>query len=807
MREQLDIFRHDVAYAVRQLRRSPGFAMVALLSLAIGTGANATVYSVAHAFLERPVDAARPDELVRVYRGEHSPLPRDWFLHFARHSRTLADLIAEDPMPLGVGRGGGTERARGAVVSANFFRALGVGPAVGSVFSGRPGAPVGSQVVLANDYWTAHFGGDPTVVGSTLRLNGLPFTVVGVAQKGFRSSQFGWAPDLFVPLSEQARLRGLPPGSHSSTSFYVTGRLAAGATQGRVRAELQALAPTLPDAPPEASLPGAFQVAPARGITAEARPPVTVVSVFMIFVVGIVLLIACGNLANLLLARANARRREVAIRQALGVSRLRLVRQLLTESVVMASLGAVGGLVLAFYVTALIPALIPAPLRAELLFDVRPDASVFPFMAALAVGSGVLFGLAPALQASRADVSGMLRSEGQGGGSRRSRWRSGFLVAQVGLATVLLVGAGLFLRGLGAARLVETGYRSDRVVDVPLDLSLRQYGEAKGRRFYANLLERVRGLGAVESAALTSILPLTGSSRGTGVSRGEAEPTDRRAQHAASLDTVTPGYFAMFGIPLVEGRDFEDRDGPESPGVVVVNQTLARLLWPGEEAVGRTVRFGDAATFTVIGVAKDVKYAWLAERQEPFVYFPAAQDYRPVMVLQARLAADTPAASAMLRRAVQSVDPALPVPAASRFSDDMGLALLPARAGAGLLGLFGALALLLASLGVYGVTAYLVSQRGREVGVRTALGATRRDVLGLMMRDTLVLVASGLGFGLVGGIALGRVASGWLYGVGSLDPAALAGASAVLIGASLAGTWLPARRALGVDPVEVLKSE
>jgi predicted permease len=804
---QFDILRRDLVYALRQLRRSPGFTAVAVLSLAIGIGANATIYSVAHSFLARPVNAAHPEQLVRVYRGEHSPLPRDWYLHFARSAHTINGLIAEDPMPLGVARGVASERAMGLVVSENFFAVLGIGPALGTVFTGRPGETVGALVVLTHDYWTTHFGADSTVIGRTLRLNDIPFTVVGVAPRGFRSSQFGWNPDMFVALSAQARLRGAPTDSLGQSSFYITARRAPGRSRDQVEAELSVLAATLPDASAEATRSGAFRVDDARGITAEVRTPAAIVSAFLMFVVGVVLLIACANLANLLLARATARRREIAIRQALGVTRGRLIRQLLTESVVVALLGGGAGMAVAFYVTRVIPTLVPAQIQAELAVDLSPDTNVYLFTGLLAVATGILFGLVPALQASRIGVHSTLKAETAGSGSRRSRARSAFLVGQVGLATVLLVVAALFLRSLGNAQHIDTGYRAARVVDLPIDLSLRQYDDDRGRVFHRELLDGVRALHFVEAATLTSVIPLTGSSRGTGVARGEADPNDRRAVLGTSFNTVAPGYFAMFGVPLLRGRTFDGRDRRESAPVVVVNQTLARMLWPNDNPLGRTIRFGGDGLYTVIGVVRDVKYASLGTRQEPFLYLSTTQQYEQAMVLQVRLTNDSPDERTALRRAVQALDPALPLAAVTDLRNDMELALTPARAGAGLLGIFGLLALFLAAIGVYGVTAYLVGQRTAEVGIRTALGATGRDVLRLMMRDTLVLVAIGLSVGLTGGIGIGKVASSWLYGVGALDLRALAGASALLLGVALAGTWLPARRALRVDPIAALKSE
>jgi len=808
MLAQLDALLQDLAYAFRQLRRSPGFAAVAICSLGLGIGANVTMYGIARAILRRPPNAARPEELVRVYRGDHSPLPRDWFLHFSRNSQTLAQLIAEDPMALGVDQGGTPERVLASVVSENFFPALGVAPAIGTAFAGAPGDPVGAVAVLSHAYWSARFGADPTVVGRTVRLNDQAFTIVAVARAGFRSSQLGWAPSVFVPLSEQARLRGDPPGSGGGSSFYITGRLASDRTPAQVQSELTVLATTLPDAPPEALEPGAFRVEQARGVTAEIRTPVTVASAFLMAVVGLVLLIACANLANLLLARGVARRREIAIRTALGVSRPRLVRQLLTESVLLAGLGGAAGLGLAWYATRLIPRLVPA--RAEMAFDVALDLNVLLFAALLALVTGAIFGLAPALTASRSDVQRVLR-EDTGGGSRRSRLRSAFLVGQVALATVLLVTAARFLTSLNSARGIDPGFRSERVADQQIDLSVRQYDDDRGQTFYREALERVGALPGVEAASLIGFIPLGGSNSGTGVLPGSADPDDQRAVRGTTFTTVSAGYFEMFGIPLVSGRTFDLTDRASTPPVVVANESFARLLWPDGEAVGQTVRFygGDLTTppATVVGVVRDTKYLSLTDHNVPFLYLPLPQNYSNNMVLQVRLAGDTPAERDAVRRAVQGLDPALPLSPVRAMRDDMAITLLPARAGAGVLGGFGALALLLATIGVYGVTTFLVSQRTREIGVRTALGATASDVLRLMMRDTLTLVTVGLGLGLAGGIGVGAAISSWLYGVGALDLRPLAGAAAVLVTVALLGTWLPARRALRVDPVRALRTE
>lgn len=804
MRAQFEVLLQDLRYALRQLRRSPGFAVVAILSLAIGIGANATIYSAAHAFLNQQPVAARPDEIVRVYRGEHSPLPRDWLLHFARNARTFRDMLGEDPAAVGVGRDDGTERAQAAVVTENFFDMLGVGAAEGAVFHGRAGEPIGPVVVLSHVYWETHFGSDPSVVGRVLRLNGQPFTVVGVSQAGFQSSQFAWFPDLFVPLAEQGRLMGVADSLLGGRSMYVTGRLAPGATRAQAESEILALAGTLPGATEEATRRGAFRVDHARGITAEVRMPITAVSGFLLLVVGVVLLIACANLANLLLARATGRRREIAVRSALGVSRGRLVRQLLTESLVVALMGGVAAFGLTSWLTRLIPRVVPP--EAKMMFDLSPDWRVMLFTAVLAIGTGVLFGLAPALQASRADIQGVMK--GAAAEPRRgSRLRAALLVSQVSLATALLVGAVLFIRSLGNAEKIDPGFVSDRVVDVAIDLSVRQYGEPEGHGYFRDLLDGVRAQSGVEAASLAALVPLGGSNMGTGIAPASTDPTDRRSFRSTNFNVVSPGYFEMFGMPMARGRAFDEGDREGTTRVVILNETLARQLWPAEEAVGQTVRFEGEEPMLVVGVARDAKYNSLGERGVAFTYLPSTQRYRDDMVLQARLASDTPGARAALAEVIRRFDPALPAPVVAGMDEDMRISLLPARAGAGLLGGFGLLALFLAAIGVYGVTAYLVGQRTVEVGIRAALGATPRDVLRLMMRQTLWLVGIGLAIGLAAGVGLGALASGWLYGVGPLDPITLLGAGALLLAVAGLGTWIPARRALAVDPLVALRRE
>ena len=803
MIDLLDSLRQDIRYAFRQVGRSPGFAFVAIASLAVGIGVNVTIFSAANALLVRPVDAVRAEELVRIHRGAHSPLPRDWFLHLARNSRTLAAGIAEDPLGIGLEYDGSRERVLASVVSENFFVDLGVAPAVGSVFRGAPREAIGQVAVLSHSYWTSRFGADPAIVGRTIRVNGQPYEVVGVARAGFHSSQFGWGPVLFVPFSELPRLRGQAEGSAVTTSTYVTGRLAPGASADQVLAEIRSLAPAFPRGDSLLSRPNAFSVLPARGIAAEVRGPATIASTFLLAVTTLVLLIACANLGNLLLARGMGRQREFAIRTALGIGRARLVRQLLTESAVIAVAGGVAGLAVATWVSRLIASLVPLGFA----FDIAPDRTVTLYATLLSMATVVLFGLAPAIRVSGIDVQQMLRTTGAGAG-RRSRLRSVFLGGQVSLAMLLLVVSALFLRGLEAARTIDPGFDSERVVDLTIDLSTLMYDATRGGAFYDQAIDRVRAIGGVEQAALIATPPLSGSNSGTSVLPASAPPTDRELSRGTTFTRVSDGYFEVARIPIREGRPILASDREGTPAVAVVNESFARRFWPDGGAVGSRFRlFGEEELTTVVGLVPDTKYKSLSDRDEPFMYLALAQSHSATASMQVRLREDTPAGREALRAAVQSIDPALPLAAARSAEDVMAISLLPARIGAGLLGFFGVLALLLAAMGVYGVTSYVVGQRTVEVGVRVALGAPAGGVLRLLMSDTLRVVSVGVVLGIAGGIGIGSLASSQLYGVGALDPTALLGASGVLVLMAMLGTWLPARRVLRSDPMAALRAE
>jgi predicted permease len=531
---------------------------------------------------------------------------------------------------------------------------------------------------------------------------------------------------------------------------------------------------------------------------------VALASAFLLALVALVLLTACANVANMLLARAAFRGREAAIRLALGVTRGRLLRQLLAESLLLASAAGAAALGVAALTTRFLETLLPAEL--PLQFEFTPDPTVLGFAAALSLATGLVFGLAPALRSTRVDLQAALREQDGRAGYRRSRLRSALLVAQVAFSTVLLTGAGLFARSLHNARALDPGFEADGLVTLPVDVSLARYDEPRGHAYFDDLLEQLRATPGVQRAALANLVPLTGSNRGAPVQPGSADPADPAAFRQAYYNTVTPGYFATLGLPLRAGRDFVAEDDAGSAPVTIINETAARTLWPDEPALGRVLRVWDDGMpeLTVVGVVADSRYNSLGETATVFLYFPLGQDYRADMVVHARVAAG---AAPRVREAASSLDASLPLSAARPITEDMALALTPARLGAGLLGAFALLATLVAAIGVYGVTAYLVARRTAEIGLRTALGATRTSVLRLITFDTMRLVAVGLVLGMAGGAGLGRLVASQLYDVSPLDLPTFLVVPALVTLVSVSASLLPARHGLSLDPLLALRRE
>jgi predicted permease len=805
------------------LARSPGFTLVSVVSLALGIGVNTAVFSLFNAVLIRALPVVRGQERL-VWLRAPSSYPD--YLDYREQAQGFEGMAAATgTREFSLTRGGEPELVRGEFVTANYFDVLGVGAHAGRGFVEAEGREPARVVVLSHQLWRARFDSDPGVVGRQVTLNGLGFTVVGVAPEGFVGTEAGLNRELWVPLPAHALLN--PPDAarvldggggedilrvRHSHWLAVFARLRANVTREQAAAELAGVARRVAEAGGgrvDGETLRRVQLLPlSGGMDPGDREQALPVAGVVMAVLGLVLLIACANIAGLLVARAAVRRRETAIRQALGAGRARLVRQWLTESLLLSCLGGAAGLLLALWANDVMASYAAGTPLASL--DLRLDYRVLAFTLLVSVGAGVAFGLAPALQASRLDLVTALKTEDAlaRAGSRRSRLRAAFVTAQVTLSVVLLVCAGLFIRSLWSAHAIDPGFRVERALTVPVDLGLLRYKSEDGRAFYRELLSRVAAQPGVESASLVRFAQLgnsfaQGQVFAEGRAAGAGEGTD------AGFNIVGPDYFRTMGTRLVRGRDFTDADREGAPGVAVVNETLAAMLWPGEDALGKRVSFEGAGGpfLEVVGVARDGKYRSLGDRSRPYIYRPLMQSYEPRMTLVVRASGDPRALAGPVREHLRALDRNLPVADVRTLEEQFDLSLLPARVAAYTLGGFGLLALALAAIGIYGVVSYTVARRTREIGVRVALGAGRADVLRLILGEGLSAVGAGLGLGLLLSFALTRVLGGFLYGVTASDPLTFVGVPALLGSVALAAGYLPARRAAKVDPMVALRYE
>jgi len=816
----LDALRRDLRYSLRQLRRSPGFAAVAVLTLALGIGANAAVFSVVDGlFLRPPPRVSHPDRLVWIYTSDFSGPPYSAssypdFEAFRDQKDLLSGAAAFSPRPVNLVEGGRTTRLMSELVSADYFGVLGVPPELGRGFRPEEGESPTPVAVIGHGLWQRRFGGDPEIVGRPIHLNGGTFTVVGVAPPDFRGSIRGLGVDVWLPFQAAPLLTGSQPyvGHRSNRGLFVIGRLAPGVTPARAQAGFRVVAARLHQAYPDSWTDAHDQgrritVVPERlsRVPMMIRGTAVGLAGLLMGVVGLVLLLCCANVANLLLARGAGRTREFAVRRSLGAGRGRLIRQLLTESAILGLLGGGAGLLLAGWAVRLFPALLP-PLPVPLQFDVSPDWRVLAFTAGASLVTALLFGLAPALRASRADVASSLKESRPTGTGRRVTLQNGLVVAQVAVSMVLLVGAGLFLRSLAAARDVDVGLDPKGVLVAGVDLGTQGYSKAQEVQFYRGLEDRLRRLPGVTGVTLGSAVPLDGTSSrtGTGVAGYEPRKGEDMEFHFA---VVGPGYFRVLHVPLLRGRGFTADDREGATAAAVVNEAFARRFWPDQDPLGKQLTYSsNLEHLTVVGVVPTGKYTSLGEDPTPFVYLPFLQTPRDVKV-HVRTRGDPDRLVPEVRRTIHDVDADLPITTLTPMPKLMEASLLPQRVGAAVLSLFAALALLLAAIGLYGVLAYVVSRRTREIGIRMALGADRGSVLGLVVRRGLGVTAVGLALGLGLAALLGRVASRFLFGVSPLDPVAFGAVTAVLTLSALLASWLPARRAASVDPAAALREE
>jgi predicted permease len=806
----------DLRYAVRVLLKTPGVSAAAALSLALGIGANATIFGWVKAVLLEPLGGVpRQSEIVVIpgqlkdgeYVSASFPDYRDFKEKATAFSGIAGAALASFNLA-GVERGQRAERLWGSLVTANYFDVLDLRAAHGRTFLAEEdrvpnGAPV---VVIGHGLWQRRFGGSAAIVGTPISLNGHPFTIVGVMPPEFHGSTVGFGLEIWVPMMMQPQLS--PAGDRLSARgsrwMECLARLKPDATVGQADAEIRTIASQLSAAYPTSN--GGFSAAvlPLWRSPFGAQFVLGPVLLILSGVVGVVLLLACANVANLLLARALARRREIAIRLSIGASRGRLVRQMLVESLVLAVLGGAGGLAVAWMAMGVLMAFAPpTDMPVRLVFEV--DGTVMAFTAAVAMATGVLFGLVPALQGTRPDVIDELKDEsGSSGGRKRARLRSTLVVVQVALSLIMLVAAGLFLRSLSVSQTIAPGFNPDGVLLAAYDVFPNGYSDTAGLQFHRRLAEDVRALPGVVSAAIGRSVPLgIGGSTSTRITIDEYVPR-KDEQLQIHLNTVGPEYFRTMQIPLLAGREFSDRDDAAGARVAIVNEAMARRYWNRPDVVGTRIRIG-GKPLDVIGVVATGKYQTIGEAPRPYLYLPMAQNYKSDVVLHVRTAGDPAAFAPTLRDVVARMDPNLPLYDVKSLRAHMAFATFTLEFAATLLGAFGALALALAAVGLYSVMAYAVSQRTREVGIRMALGARPSDVLRLIVGQGMALLAIGLGIGVA--IALGAMPlmAPVLVGVSGRDPLTFAAVALLLGAVALVASFIPARRAAAVDPLAALR--
>lgn len=813
----------DLRYAFRQLARSPGFSAIAVGTLGLGIAGNAILATLLNTLFFQPLPVPEPERIVAIYTADfsHGGFGSSSYPDYQEMVQGLSSLEGLTGMllqPIALSADGSeSRRILLSEVFGDYFGVLKVPLARGRGFTAEELAVGGPPaVVLSYATWTSRFGGDPQIIGRIVRLGGAPFTVVGVGAKGYAGLLRGVTEGAWVPVTTDALLHvgSTVLTQRGDRSSLLYGRLWAGATLTSVRAESAVLAARLFAAYPDfwSTVKGTgreITILPESEVRVlpMARGVVLGAGALLVVVVGMVLLIACANLANLVLARAAGRSREFAVRLALGASQSRMVRQLLVENLVLAGLGGVVGFALAAWFSALLSRYrfsdaVPVAL------EVHPDARVVLFVGVLAGLTGCLVGLAPALKASRVVLAPALKDAAAGGGSHRSRLRSLFVVLQVGLSLVLLIGAGLFLRSLREATAIDPGFGLRRAVVATLDFTLNRYEPERIARFRSDLREQVGAIPGVDAVALTSAMPLSfdGGRRGLVVQGYRPGTGEDMEVYWAS---VSDGYFETLRLPIATGRSFTDADREGAAGVAIVNQGFVKRFWPGTSGLGQhfSITGPNGPFLEIVGVTPDGKYRSLGEEPTPFFYVPLAQQPMDHFTLVVRTPLDPATLLGPVRVAIHGLDANLPLDRLSTLEDHVGLSLLPARLAVAILGLLGGLGLVLASLGIAGVVAFGVTQRVREIGVRIALGAERRDVIGLMVRDALRLVGIGTLCGVVIAIPLAVLARGFLYGLSPLDPVAVGGAVLLFGAVAFVASWIPARRAATVDPMVALRAE
>ena len=813
---QADCFTSAMRYALRLLLKTPGFTIAAVLSIGLGIGANAVIFTWLKAVLLNPVPGVQASGRLLTMNasyGERNGISNTYadYRYFAGHTHTFQGLLAHELVIMNLGVNGRPEIVGGAVASANYFDVLGIKPFLGRTFAPEEdsGANAHPVAVLSYKLWERRFDGDRGVLGKPILINGQKFTVIGVAPPSFEGTYGGLAQEIWVPVM-MSKVTGRGPIPESS-EVQIMGRLKDGATLGQAQADIAVLAAQLAQTDPASYKRFRETVNPlekaGRGIQSSLYPVIRI----LMAMAGIVLLIACANVANLLLARSTTRAREIGIRLALGASRWHLLRQLLTESLLLSVLGGLLGLLITAWTTGTLGSSLRPALGGgiALALDLGIDWRVLLFSAAVTLLTGILFGLAPAFHASNANVGVVLKEGSRSvvGGGMRSGLQGALVVTQMVLSLVALVCAGLFARTVQAALKADPGFDTRNVLLTSYDAFLNGYGDARGQLFYRQLLERVAAKPGVVSASLTSFVPLRmdggGSSCGATV-EGYVAGADEPA--GIVCDSAGPDYFRTMRIPLLRGRDFNKGDRAGSAPVALVNDTMARRFWPAGNAVGGRVKVGSQWR-EVAGVVRDFKYRSVRDDPEAHLFLPVEQQYASGITLVVRTVGNPLGALAGVQNEVSLLDPNMPVSRVETMAQNVANSLVLEGLALKLLSAFGLVALVLTAVGMYGIMAYFVSQRTREIGIRMALGAPRGRVLGMVLGRGMLLAGIGIALGLGAAWFATQLLASMLYGVPAHDPWTFSAVAAMLVGVAAMACFLPARRASLVDPMVALRYE
>jgi putative ABC transport system permease protein len=806
----------DLRYGARMLLKNPGFTLIAVITLALGIGANTAIFSVVYSVLLRPLAVEEPAALVAI---TNDTVSYPAYTDFRDQNHVFSGVMAFSGRAMSLSQGGQPELISGGVVTGNYFDVLGVKAIVGRTFLPEEDRTPGTHpvTVLSHRLWQQRFNSDRSVVGKSLRLNGENFTIIGVAPPGFRGTRLDSLPDLWAPIAMWPRLATgslakLDIGMRGWGWLSVVGRMRPGVSIERAETELNFLAKQQEQTYPRGT-PKGFHVELHSLTTAftgmRGRQDVVRFLWLLMTAVGAALAIACANVANLLLARAGVRRKEIAVRLALGADRRRLVRQLLTESVLLSLIGGVTGLLIAVWAIDMLGAFKLAEGVALEKLGLGLKREVLGFTFFLSLVTGLAFGLAPALQASKTDLVSTLKDQVSTTTPSRSHLRNSLVAVQVALCLLLLISTGLFVRSLRRALNLNLGFNPERVATVSVNLGLQRYDETRADAFFGQLSERIAASPGVQSASWAAVVPL-GEERWTESFQIEGYQPQPGERMSVDTNFVTPDYFRTLEIPLLQGHDFIARDRAGAPNVAIINQAMARKYWPGQDPIGK--RFIKGKTdITIIGVAQDAKFQNLREQPQPQVFLPLAQRMSDAglgrVTFLVRTAGDPTSIFPSVAREVRQLDDTLPLFNVKPLGENISDLLTAQRLGSALLGLFSMLALTLSVIGIYGVVAYSVSQRTREIGIRLALGAQRRDILRLVLGQGSIPILLGIILGTAAAAVVTRMMAGFLYGVAATDPAAFAGSTLLLSAAALLASYVPARRATKVDPMAALRTE